>query len=51
VLAIGSLCREASTTETVYAHLLGVDHSDAMAALAALETGPNYGPNVAPLWG
>lgn len=35
-----------STTETVYAHLLADDHSEAMAALAAMETGPNYGPNV-----
>jgi integrase len=40
-----------STTETVYAHLLTDDHSDAMAALAAMEAGPNYGPNVVPLWG
>jgi integrase len=40
-----------STTETVYAHLLADDHGDAMAALAAMEAGPNYGPNVVPLWG
>lgn len=40
-----------STTETVYADLLADDHSDAMAALAAMETGPNYGENVVPLWG
>jgi integrase len=40
-----------STTETVYAHLLADDHSDAMAALAALEEGPTYGGNVVPLWG
>jgi integrase len=40
-----------STTETVYAHLLADDHSDAMAALGAMEAGPHYGPNVVPLWG
>ena len=40
-----------STTETVYAHLLADDHSDAMAALGAMEAGPDYGPNVVPLWG
>jgi hypothetical protein len=40
-----------STTETVYAHLLADDHSDAMAALAALEAAPKYGPNVVSLWG
>jgi integrase len=40
-----------STTETVYAHLLADDHSDAMAALGAMEAEPSYGPNVVPLWG
>jgi integrase len=40
-----------STAETVYTHLLADDHSDAMAALAALEAGPTYGGNVVPLWG
>lgn len=35
-----------STTETVYAHLLADDHTDAMAALGAMEAEPNYGPNV-----
>jgi integrase len=40
-----------STTETVYGHLLAEDHSDAMAALGATETGPDYAPNVVPLWG
>lgn len=39
-----------STTETVYAHLLADDHSDAMAALGAMEAEPSYGPNVVPLW-
>jgi integrase len=40
-----------STTETVYAHLLADDHSDAMAALGTMEAGPDYAPNVVPLWG
>jgi hypothetical protein len=40
-----------STTETVYAHLLADDHSDAMAALGAMEMEPDYGPNVVPLMG
>lgn len=35
-----------STTETVYAHLLADDHSDAMAALGAMEAEPTYGANV-----
>jgi hypothetical protein len=39
------------TTETVYAHLLADDHSDAMAALASMEAAPRYGDNVVPLWG
>jgi integrase len=40
-----------STTETVYAHLLEDDHSDAMAALGAMEAAPDYGPNVVPMRG
>jgi hypothetical protein len=40
-----------STTETVYAHLLADDHSDAMAALAAMEAAPSFGPNVVALPG
>ncbi|MGE0218421.1 tyrosine-type recombinase/integrase [Mycolicibacterium sp.] len=40
-----------ATTLGVYAHLYEDDHADAMAALAALETEPSYGPNVVPLWG
>ena len=40
-----------STTETVYAHLLADHHSDAMAALAAMEAAPSYGENVVPLHG
>jgi hypothetical protein len=40
-----------STTETVYAHLLADDHSDAMAALGAMGTGPVHAENVVPLWG
>jgi hypothetical protein len=39
-----------TTTETVYAHLLADDHSDAMAALGAMATGPTgYDENVVPL--
>lgn len=37
--------------KTVYAHLLADDHSDAMAALGAMEAEPGCGPNVVPLWG
>nr|WP_313774282.1 tyrosine-type recombinase/integrase [Mycobacterium sp.] len=40
-----------STTESVYAHLLADDDSDAMTALAALEAAPKYGANVVSLWG
>ena len=40
-----------SATETGYAHLLADDHSDAMAALGAMEATTSYGPNVVPLWG
>lgn len=40
-----------STTETVYAHLLADDHSDAMAALGAMESPRDYGGNVVPLLG
>jgi hypothetical protein len=40
-----------TTTSGVYAHLFADDHTDAMAALNALETGPTYGKNVVPLWG
>jgi hypothetical protein len=40
-----------STTETVRAHLLIDDHSEAMAALGAMATGPSYGENVIPLHG
>ena len=49
-----------TTTLGVYAHLYADDHTDAMAALGAMaalnamdamETGPNYGPNVVPLHG
>ncbi len=37
-----------STTETVYAHLLADDHSDAMAALEAMSR-PVDAPNVVPM--
>jgi integrase len=40
-----------STTETVYAHLLADDHSDAMAALGAMGAEPSAAENVVPLWG
>jgi integrase len=40
-----------TTTLGVYAHLYADDHSDAMAALGAMEAAPSYGPNVVPLWG
>lgn len=40
-----------STTETVYAHLLADDHSDAMAALGAMGGEPSAAGNVVPLWG
>ena len=40
-----------TTTLAVYAHLYSDDHTDAMAALGAMETGPDYGPNVIPLRG
>ncbi|BBZ29474.1 hypothetical protein MMAD_37690 [Mycolicibacterium madagascariense] len=40
-----------ATTLGVYAHLYEDDHADAMAALAALEAEPSYGPNVVPLHG
>lgn len=32
-----------STAESVYAHLLEDDHSDAMTALGAMEVQPDYG--------
>jgi hypothetical protein len=35
----------------VYAHLYADDHSDAMAALGAMEAAPSYGANVVPLHG
>jgi integrase len=38
-----------STTETVYAHLLGDDHTVAMAALGSIGTRPNYSSKVVPL--
>jgi hypothetical protein len=38
-----------STTETVYAHLLADDYTDAMNALGAMEAAPEYRPNVVPL--
>jgi integrase len=40
-----------TTTLGVYAHLYADDFADAMTALGAMETGPDYGPNVVPLWG
>jgi hypothetical protein len=40
-----------TTTLGVYAHLYADDHADAMAALGAMEAGPNYGENVVPLHG
>lgn len=40
-----------STTETIYAHLLADDHSDAMAALGAMGGEPTAAENVVPLWG
>jgi integrase len=40
-----------TTTLGVYAHLYADDFADAMVALGAMETGPDYGPNVVPLWG
>lgn len=42
---------EVTTTLGVYAHLYEDDHSDAMAALGAMEVEPSYGPNVVPLRG
>jgi integrase len=40
-----------TTTLGVYAHLYADDHTDAMAALGAMEVEPDYGPNVIPLRG
>ena len=40
-----------STTETVYAHLIADDHSDAMAALGAMSGELTATGNVVPLWG
>lgn len=40
-----------STTETVYAHLLADDHSDAMAALGAMGAEPAAAENTVPLGG
>jgi integrase len=37
-----------STTETVYAHLLADDHTDAMSALGAMEAGLRDTENVVP---
>ena len=42
-----------TTTLTVYTHLFGDDHADAMAALGAMGAGPKptYAGNVVPLHG
>jgi hypothetical protein len=40
-----------TTTLGVYAHLYADDHSDAMAALGAMEATPSCGGNVVPPWG
>jgi UDP-N-acetylmuramate-alanine ligase len=40
-----------TTTLGVYAHLYSDDHTDAMAALGAMEAGPTHAENVVPLWG
>lgn len=40
-----------TTTLGVYAHLYADDHTDAMAALGAMEVAPAHAENVVPLWG
>lgn len=40
-----------TTTLGVYAHLYADDHTEAMAALGAMEAKPSYSGNVVPLWG
>jgi integrase len=41
-----------TTTFGVYAHLFAADdHAGAMAALGAMEAGPEYAGNAVPLWG